>query len=711
MVARDVNSSPTQYRTWIVNDTPDLTGAQYTGLKSGTTPFVDVSAYDIPDPYIMDFSLPQPTSWHITYRTLPANISNSQLAIIDGYVYLFGGQINREIYRAPLNNPADWVDTGFTLPSVLSGASYCDVGDGYIYLIGGRALEAQDTIYRASKSNPLVWTNMGSHLPQPLHKSQLAIADGYIYLFGGQGLNTATNVIYRAPVSNPLSWTDTGATLPDKLYGSTLAIIGGHFVLLGGLFKEDQYVKNIYGAPISSPLTWTLQGFLPTTSAYGQYVTIGDKGYYYGSGDITDSNFFTRIYRCDNTSNPFAWVDTGRVLPGQMMQSKIAIINDRLYLFGGNGNSIILACDQKLKFLPKSNQAVSYGAISRTAFKASSFVDLQKTLGFPPWKTNYDGYGTVTQTPTLWALSSGTSLGQPTLYRLDKTTLATQNSYPFPNGTGFGYDMIGLDGYLWVLTRATTHSSLWKIDPSDGYILNRMDLAQNTFRLNSDGVRYLYVSGSSNSPAAYVIDSITFTVVNTYVITASPPFNPDGVVIDPVTRKLFQATEQNYVWRTNQDINNFEPISIADGSGTSHSFTMLAAGGFIWVSADNSTTNVIKKIDPILETVVATINASTNDPFGFNITDMKYNQKYNKIFAGYDDTGKIDAVDLSTNHIVLIATTPPGFFVVGLTTFGDFLWACEDNTGHVSYIDLKTNTVQANVQVDFTGIAMVAYTI
>jgi len=707
MVARDVNSSPTQYRTWIVNDTPDLTGAQYTGLKSGTTPFVDVSSYDIPDPYVMDFSLPQPTSWHITYRTLPADISNSQLAIIDGYVYLFGGQINHEIYRAPLNNPADWVDTGYTLPSVLSGASYCDVGDGYIYLIGGMALEAQDTIYRASKSNPLVWTNMGHFLPQPLHKSQLAIADGYIYLFGGQGINTATNAIYRAPVSNPLSWIDTGATLPDKLYGSTLAIIGGHFVLLGGLFKEDQYVKNIYSAPISSPLIWTLQGFLPTTSAYGQYVTIGDKGYYYGPGDITDSNFFTRIYRCDNTSNPFEWVDTGKVLPGQMMQSKIAVIDDRLYLFGGNGNSIILACDQKLKFLPKSNQAVSYGAVSRTAFHAASYTDLQKTIGFPPWKTNYDGYGTVTQTPTLWALSSGTIGGQPTLYRVNKTTLAIQNSYPFPNGTGKGLDMVGLDGYLWALTKTATISELWKIRPSDGYILNKMDLPiASTLRLNSDGIRYLYISGNNN-PAAYVVDTITFTVVDTY--TLSWAGNLYGVVFDKGTRKLFQADGYTNIWRTNSDINNFETLSL--GANISGSFTMLATGGFIWVSANNSTTSVVVKMDPILEIVVDTISASFNSNIAFNITDMKYNDKYNKIFVGYLSNGKIDSIDVATDHNTLLATTNPGLSVVAVSLKKKFLWTCEDSSGHVSYIDLKTNTVQTTFQVDFTGIAMVAYTI
>ena len=102
MLGRDVNSAPTQYRTWVVPNTPDLTGALYTGLKSGPNPMVDISAYYIVDPNaIVDFNLPLPTQWQSLPGTpfdfpgkkvLPAQISDSQLAIIDGYAYMFGGE-------------------------------------------------------------------------------------------------------------------------------------------------------------------------------------------------------------------------------------------------------------------------------------------------------------------------------------------------------------------------------------------------------------------------------------------------------------------------------------------------------------------------------------------------------------------------------------------------------------------------------------------
>src|ERR1700681_45056 len=97
MLARDVNSAPTQYRTWVVPNTPDLTAQLYTGYKSGENPFVDISAYTILDGYVIaDFNLLLPTQWQTIPDTpfdfpgkkvLPAAISDSSLVIIDGYAY------------------------------------------------------------------------------------------------------------------------------------------------------------------------------------------------------------------------------------------------------------------------------------------------------------------------------------------------------------------------------------------------------------------------------------------------------------------------------------------------------------------------------------------------------------------------------------------------------------------------------------------------
>ena len=77
-----------------------------------------------------------------TTGTLPNTLSNSQVAIIGKYVYLFGGSIvdngiySNAIYRAPISNPTKWVNTGATLPSVLGNSQVAIIGK-YVYLFGG----------------------------------------------------------------------------------------------------------------------------------------------------------------------------------------------------------------------------------------------------------------------------------------------------------------------------------------------------------------------------------------------------------------------------------------------------------------------------------------------------------------------------------------------------------------------------------------------
>jgi N-acetylneuraminic acid mutarotase len=393
MVARDVNSLPTQYRTWIVDDEPDFTGEFYTGLKSGPEPFIDVTAYEIPDGYIVDFNLPLPNKWKPVFRTMPEVVANSQLAIIDGYAYLFGGEVSAKIFQAPLNNPANWVDTGASLPNVLSGSSLAIIGDR-IYLFGGRIDETVENIYSAPVTNPLDWVDHGPLLPDKIHKQQLAIVDGYIYLYGGEKKDFAVEYIFRASVDDPLTWTQMPETLPQKLYGSHLAILGNHIYLLGGLHSLDAPTANIYRAPISNPLSWSIVGTLPWPAAYGQFLRLGHRAYLFTPGNYSGSQpYQTRVLRC-NVTDPLVWYDDntfypGSFVPGSVAQSQFAIIYDRLFAFGGSGSSVIYASEQQLKYKPDYFKATPYANNTRTQYQASSELDRFKTLGFPWWKTNY----------------------------------------------------------------------------------------------------------------------------------------------------------------------------------------------------------------------------------------------------------------------------------------------------------------------------------
>lgn len=393
MVGKDVDSFPIQYRTWVVNDEPDFTGALYTGLKSGDKPFEDVFALFVEDDnVVVDFNYPLTTqlttdNWITTRKVLPESVYAGQLAIIGNYVYLFGGKGFDCILRANINDPTDWIDTGATLPSPLSGSQLAIVGNR-VYLFGGEDTETLDVIYSALLSNPLVWTNHGSLLPRKLKNSQLAIINNEIYLFGGYEETSASKIIIKCNTSNPLIWTDTGSELPQYLYDSHLGIIGDNVYLFGGRVFSNTYSRGIYTAPLADPTDWSVAGLLPVQASTGQFFTIGEKGYIISATDFIYQTDKTKILSCD-LDDPSSWEDTGKYIPANLSYFQFAIIDDRVFLFGGNGSSIIYTNNVLLKYDFNSLPIESYGNVTRTLYNSSPTLDLFKVLGFPNWKTTY----------------------------------------------------------------------------------------------------------------------------------------------------------------------------------------------------------------------------------------------------------------------------------------------------------------------------------
>jgi hypothetical protein len=417
MVGRDPGSIPTQYRTWVVLGAPDFTGAQYTGLKSGPAPMVDITAYAINDDMVIaDFNLPTPSMWNPSppeiaqdfpiLKILPSQLDDAHLAIIsdgyssvdgyghpdgysDGYVYMFGGKLTNKIYRATLNNPADWSDTGATLPGNLYGASLA-IANGSIWLFGGNDgyHNPASTIFSAPVSNPLKWTNNGNLLPISLSYSSLGMGSGFIYLFGGRGAGGATNVILRAPISNPLSWTNTGSTLPTPVYGSSIAQINGNWMKFGGMLNHTTPSNSIWQAPIGSPTSWTLSGSMPYANAHGQFVCVGNDGYLIGPM-VGTGNGFTGIIQC-HLNKPNQWFNTNQVVRGVISHSQAAIIADRVWLFGGSGERAIFACNQELKYNIYDPVVQAYGYITQTLLFNTDNVNYPfSALSMPYWKTDY----------------------------------------------------------------------------------------------------------------------------------------------------------------------------------------------------------------------------------------------------------------------------------------------------------------------------------
>jgi len=417
MLGRDVDSSPVEYRTWVVDGYPDYDGYYYDGPRGGTNTFADVVAYEIPNGTgPVDFNYPVATSWNTTYTQLPSTLRDAHLAIIDGYIYLFGGKISDKIYRASTGRPTDWIDTGATLPTSLYGAQVAIISDR-VYLFGGNNGIATDTVYSAPLTDPLTWTNHGSVLPQQLYHSQLILTgtDGYVYLLGGHTINTPVDYVYYASVSDLLTWNTSSRKLPDTLYGSSVSLIEDRVYLFGGIVGDGYGTlptSNTYWVELAELIdesnSWTTEDTLPNDMAFAQFVTIGASGYmfgidkervgaytlvdgYYHYGETIPPNetYNTKIFKC-NLTVPVVWEQLSTEISGEIFQSQAAIIYDRLYLFGGNGNSIIFACKPTIKYSFSSPYVINYGTITRTEYGSTTdALELFKVLCFPYWKTDY----------------------------------------------------------------------------------------------------------------------------------------------------------------------------------------------------------------------------------------------------------------------------------------------------------------------------------
>lgn len=392
MLGRDIDTSIIQYRTWISEGQPDFDGYSYTGPKAGEHALVDICAYLIDDSVVADFNLPLPLSWKSTKHVLPDSMDSSQLCVVDGYVYLFGSKISNRIFRASVSDPCIWEDTGKTLPTSLYASQLAIVNDT-IYLFGGNdGYSAVKTIFSAPLFDPTTWTNHGSLLPSPLSDSQLVVVGDSIYLIGGKSLNeTIVGNIYQAHVNDPLYWTDTLVTLPNPLCGSNISFIENKIYLFGGIDQNRNPTKNIYVADETDPTIWSFLNYLPYPVSGGQFVRIGNRGYLFTSASIPDfpRSKGTRILTC-KTENPEQWSETNVFIPGEIYNSQVAILYDRIYLFGGSGSSVIFASDCELKYDLDYHVVLEYGSITRTLFQSAiTQSELFKALGFPYWKTDY----------------------------------------------------------------------------------------------------------------------------------------------------------------------------------------------------------------------------------------------------------------------------------------------------------------------------------
>lgn len=407
MLGLDIDSNPIQYRTWVVNDTPDFTGSLYSGPKSGPHPLYNVTAYSIDDSMgKMDFHLPAAFSFSNKHNggdrvrvkpntLLPNQVSDSQLAIIGNSVFLFGGTNSDDILESTISNPSIWEKHSEFMPTKI-GASQLVIVNGYIYLFGGNvgllSSSITNNIYRARVSDPHTWTIVGT-LPVALAHSQVAILNGHIFLFGGMTPNGLTDSIYQAPLSNPLSWSVASFSLPYAVAGASLAMLNDNVYLFGGITSLPlTATRDICYCSKNAIDTWEVAtSALPVAVAFSQCITVGFFTYLLGGSSGK------KILNAFSTT-PLSWeVYEYDTLPIVATHSQCAIIGHRVYLFGGNGSSVIQASEQLVKFNKGDNEDYNFNAPQPQVYSQQiSYVksnpgstDLFYRIGFAPWKTDF----------------------------------------------------------------------------------------------------------------------------------------------------------------------------------------------------------------------------------------------------------------------------------------------------------------------------------
>ncbi len=253
---------------------------------------------------ILRADINNPANWAITNSTLPTTLAGANIAIIDGYIYLFGGlggsteAARNTIYSAPVTNPLAWTNRGNLLPEVVHKSSLAIV-DGYIYMFGGDGYNhAREFIWRAPITNPLDWTDTGSTLPVQIYGSQIAIMNGNLYLLGGLFLpESPTQNIYSASLSNPLVWTLTG-TLPYACcYGQFLTIGNEGFLYTQASVTVSQpYQTRIFRCQLSTPNTWIdTNAVIPGDLTQSQFGIIYDRIFAFGGNGIS------QVFCCNQT--------------------------------------------------------------------------------------------------------------------------------------------------------------------------------------------------------------------------------------------------------------------------------------------------------------------------------------------------------------------------------------------------------------------------
>ena len=272
-------------------------------------------------------------------------------AVVDGKIYAFGGyEYNRVMYStAGEYNP---VNDTWTIKTPMHRARInfaTAVYENKIYIIGGQLYPYWPAIDTVEVYDPATDTwAFGMPLSEPRAMMQANVVNDKIYVIGGstvptpnteldEGMTDTTQVF--DPHSN--SWSMTTASLNATFsYGS--AVFDGKIYVFGGLGKFVTPSGPFGGHRVDVLATNITQIYDPAIDNWSYGVSIpkqgGGEAAGVTSGEMAPRGIylfspnvaFTQVY--NPTTN--SWIN-GTNTPVIEFTSKIAVINDTMYVMGG----------------------------------------------------------------------------------------------------------------------------------------------------------------------------------------------------------------------------------------------------------------------------------------------------------------------------------------------------------------------------------------
>lgn len=282
-----------------------------------------------------------PMSWYDTGVDSDADSNNAMIYVDGSNIYLIGGEGPGSTYLntidvAALGTPTTFTTSGSTLPAARIFGALATVGSN-IYMYGGTAnnSDSENTIYTATTAAPTVWSVSGSTLPRPIHNGVAYVNATHVYLFGGTDSTGAVNLssIYRATVGAPTTFTLDGS-LPANMYQARIFTAGSYLYMIG---SSDGGGTGIMRATVADPLTWTAinQPALATAQANTHVVTQGTKVYAFGG--FNSAGALSNVIQSANTATPLSWSNEVSTLPAALGKGQLIKTSTHYYIIGGNG--------------------------------------------------------------------------------------------------------------------------------------------------------------------------------------------------------------------------------------------------------------------------------------------------------------------------------------------------------------------------------------